>query len=46
MARRNARNLGKTRPDAEVLTVANAEVEAAVVALAELQAAGWFYIRA
>lgn len=81
-ARRNARNLGKARPDAEVLIVANAgavaaalatpdetdpllrlcrnslaaqglknptglaEVEAAVVALAELQAAGWLYIRA
>ncbi len=81
-ARLNARNLGKTRPEAEVLIVANAgavaaalatpdetdtclrlcrnslvgqgldntagltEVEAAVVALAELQAAGWFYIRA
>lgn len=81
-ARRNAANLHKTRPDAEVLIIANAsavaaaltspdatdpllrlcrnslaaqgldntqalaEVEAAVVTLAELQAKGWAYIRA
>lgn len=81
-ARRNARNLGKARPDAEVLILANAgavaaalatpdetdpllrlcrnslaaqgldntaglaEVEAAVVTLAERQAEGWAYIRA
>lgn len=81
-ARRNAHNLSKARPDAEVLIVANAgavaaalaspdetdpllrlcrnslaaqgldnsaglaEVEAAVVTLAERQAEGWAYIRA
>jgi NitT/TauT family transport system ATP-binding protein len=81
-ARRNAANLHNTRPDAEVLIIANAgavatavatpdvtdsllrlchnslvaqgldntrelaEVEAAVVTLAERQANGWVYIRA